>query len=324
MAAGLFRRLLWAALLQLTLLAAPSGSAERAARIGYLAVSTRAADADNGEAFRRGLLALGYEEGRNAVIEARYADGDPDRLAELAADIARSRVDVIVAATTPAVRAAQRAAPSVPVIMAFAGDPVGDGLVSSLAHPGGNTTGFSAAVTEIAAKRVEFLRAVLPDAKQFILLATPAASLSMVSASERAGRALGVAVRTVRVRSAADVARALSDGSIGRVDGIIVDLAIRRDVAQIIDLAGRRRLPTISGPREFAAHGGLLAYGADYPDLFRRSASHVDRILRGTPPADLPVEQPTKFKLVVNLRTARALGLTIPVSLLTQADETIE
>jgi putative ABC transport system substrate-binding protein len=231
---------------------------------------------------------------------------------------------VIVAATTPAVRAAQRAAPSVPVIMAFAGDPVGDGLVSSLARPGGNTTGFSAAVTEIAAKRVEFLRAVVPGAKQFVLLAAPTASLSMVSASERAGRTLGVAVRTVRVRSAADVARALSDASIGRVDGVIVDLAIRRDVAQILDIAGRRRLPTISGPREFAADGGLLAYGADYPDLFRRSASHVDRILRGTRPADLPVEQPTKFKLVVNLRTARALGVTIPVSLLTQADEAIE
>jgi putative ABC transport system substrate-binding protein len=231
---------------------------------------------------------------------------------------------VIVAATSPAVRAAQQVAPTVPVVMAFAGDPVGDGLVSSLARPGGKTTGFSAAVTEIAAKRVEFLHAIVPKASQLVLLAAPTASTSMVSASENAGRALGVRVHTMRIRNAGDVTRALSGESIEHADGVIVDLGIPRHVAQILELANRRRLPTISGPREFAVDGGLLAYGANYPDLFRRAASYVDKILKGANPADLPVQQPTRFKLIVNLRAARALGLTIPPSLLARADEVIE
>ena len=235
----------------------------------------------------------------------------------------RSKVDVIVAATTSAVRAAQQATTSIPVVMAFAGDPVGDGLVASLVRPGGNTTGFSAAVTEIAQKRVEFLRAVVPNASQFVLLSTSTASRSMVSSSEAAGAALGVHVTTLLVASTGDVLRLLPEGSKKPIDGVIVDLAIRRNVAEILEITNRQRLPTISGPREFAVAGGLLAYGADYPDLFRRSASHVDRILRGTKPTDLPVEQPIKFRLVVNLRTARAIGATIPLSLLTQADEVI-
>ena len=280
-------------------------------------------DAVNREAFQQGLRALGYVEGQNTLIEARYADGNLERLSELAVDIVRLKVDVIVAATTQAVRAVQQATPTIPVVMAFAGDPAGDGLVASLARPGGNTTGLSAAVTEIAAKRVEFLHAVVPKASHFVLLATPAASNSMVSASESAGEGLGTRVTTLRVRDASDVTRALSGAPNERIDGLIVDLAIRKNVAQILELASKRRLPTVSGPREFAVDGGLLAYGANYPDLFRRAASYVDRILKGAKPADLPVEQPTKFELVVNLRTARALGLTIPPSLLTRADELI-
>ena len=323
MTAGLSRWLLIAAVLQLMPLSAQPQTAAKVTRIGYLSPLSRASDADNREAFRRGLLERGYEEGRNTLIEARHADGDLDRLPELAADIVRSKVDVIVAATTSAVRAAQAATTSVPVVMAFSGDPVGDGLVASLARPGGNTTGFSAAVTEIAAKRVEYLRAAVPAATRFILLATPTASRSMLSASEAAGKTLGVRVTTLFVGSAADVSRSLSEDPTHRADGVIVDLAIRRNVAQILEIANRQKLPTVSGPREFAAAGGLLAYGADYPDLFRRSASHVDRILRGAKPGDLPVEQPIKFKLIVNLRTARAIGLTIPLALLTQADEVI-
>ena len=313
-----------AAGLQLAPLNAESQQAAKVARIGYLSGLTPASDAENREAFRQGLRALGYEEGRNALIEARHAEGNPERLPELAAEIVRLKVDVIVAATTPAVRAAQQATPTIPVVMAFAGDPVGDGLVSSLARPGGNTTGFSAAVTEIAAKRVEYLHAVVPKASQFVLLAAPTASLSMVSASENAGQAVGIRVTTVRVRDASDVTRALSGESIGHADGVIVDLAIRRNVAQILELTGRRRLATVSGPREFAVDGGLLAYGANYPDLVRRAAAYVDKILRGAKPADLPVEQPTKFDLIVNLRAAKALGLTIPSSLLTRAEELIE
>jgi len=310
--------------LQLAPLDAHAQQAGKAARIGYLSGLTAAADTANIEGFRQGLRALGYDEGRNVLIEARYAEGNTERLSGLAAEIARLNVDLIVTATSPAVRAAQQAAPTVPVVMAFAGDPVGDGLISNLARPGGRTTGFSAAVTEIAAKRVEFLHAIVPKASRLVLLAAPTASTSMVSASEAAGRALGVRVNTVHIRNAGDVMRALPVEASERADGVIVDLGLPRSVAQILELANRRRLPTISGPREFVVDGGLLAYGANYPDLFRRAASYVDKILKGANPADLPVEQPTRFQLIVNLRAARALGLTIPPSLLARADEVIE
>lgn len=303
---------------------AESRRATEVARIGYLSPLTAGSDAANREAFVQGLRALGYVEGRNALIVARHADGNLDRLSDLAAEIVRLKVDVIVAATTAAVRAVQQTTQAIPVVMAFAGDPTGDGLITSLARPGGNTTGFSAAVTEIASKRVELLREVVPKASHFVLLAAPAASKSMVSASGSAGTALGVRVTTLPVRDASDVVRALSDVPNKRIDGVIVDLAIRENVAQILELASKRRLPTVSGPREFATNGGLLAYGANYPDLFRRAASYVDKILRGANPADLPVEQPTKFELVVNLASARALGLTIPPSVVARADELIK
>jgi putative ABC transport system substrate-binding protein len=309
------------------LLVAPDAESQQAtkvARIGYLSTLSADADTANREAFRQGLRTLGYVEGQNALIEARHAEGNLERLAELATELVRLNVDVVVAATTPAVRAVQKATPTIPVVMAFAGDPIGDGLVASLARPGGNTTGLSAAVTEMAAKRVEFLHAVVPKATRFVLLAPPGASNSMVSASEKAGRVLGTRVATLRVRNATDVSRALSAESNERIDGVIVDLAIQRNVTQILELASKRRLPTASGPRDFAVGGGLLAYGANYPDLFRRAASFVDKILKGAKPADLPVEQPTKFELIVNLRTARALGLTIPPTLLSRADELIQ
>ena len=301
--------------------------AQRAAdvvRIGYLSPHTASADAANRRAFVRALTALGYIEGKNALIEARYADGKPDALPTLAAELAAFTVDVVVAATTPAVRAAQLASSTTPVVMAFAGDPVGDGLVATLARPGGNTSGLSAAVTEIAAKRVEFLRAVVPTAAHFVLLAPPTASISMVSGSEDAGGRLGTRVTTLRVRNPSDIGRAFSGPGNARIDGVIVDLAIQPDVAQILALAGKQRLPTVSGPREFALAGGLLAYGADYPDLFRRAALYVDKILRGAKPGELPVEQPIKFSLIVNLKTAKALGLTIPQSLVLRADELIQ
>ena len=296
----------------------------KVARIGYLSPQSVAADAANREAFREGLRALGHVEGKSVRIEARHADGNLERLAPLAAELVGLDVDVIVAATTVAVRAAQRATTAIPVVMAFSGDPVGDGLVASLARPGGNTTGLSASVGEIAAKRVEFLHAVVPKSQRFVLLSTPTASSTMVSSSESAGRALGTRVVTLRVRNASDVARALSTTSSEPIDGVIVDMVIQPNVAQILELARQKRLPTVSGPREFAMKGGLLAYGANYPELFRRSASYVDKILKGARPADLPVEQPTQFDLIVNRRTAKDLGLTVPLSLLTRASEIIE
>lgn len=292
-------------------------------RIGYLSPLTAAADAPNREAFVQGLRAFGWDPGRGVLIETRHADENQERLTTLAAELVRLDVDVIVAATTRAVHAAQQATATIPIVMAFVGDPVGDGLVASLARPGGNTTGLSAAVTEIAAKRVEFLHAVVPKASHFVLLAAPSASNSMVSASEAAAGALGLRVTTRRIRGEADIARALQAESKERIDGVIVDLVIRRNVTTILEVTGRRRIPTISGARDFAAEGGVLAYGANYPDLFRRAASYVDKILRGARPADLPVEQSTKFELVVNLRAANAIGLEIPPSLLARADEVI-
>jgi putative ABC transport system substrate-binding protein len=313
-----------AAGLQLMPFEAEAQQVAKVVRIGYLSGLTAAADEANLAAFRQGLRALGYEEGGNVQVEARYADGNTGRLPGLAAEIVQLDVDVIVAATTPAVRAAQQAAPKVPVVMAFVGDAVGDGLVASLARPGGRTTGFSAAVTEIAAKRVEYLHAMVPKATHLVLLAAPTASISMVSASEEAGRARGIQVNTVRIRNAGDVTRALSGDSGERIDGVIVDLGIPRNMTQILELANRRRLVTVSGPRAFAVAGGVIAYGANYPDLFRRSASLVDRILKGANPADMPVQQPTRFELIVNLKAARALGATVPASLLLRADEVIE
>lgn len=305
------------------LLASFDAQAQQVVRIGYLSTLSAAADAVNLDAFRGGLRAFGYVEGRNAQIEARHADGNLERLPELAAEIVGLNVNVIVAATTAAVRASQRATATIPVVMAFAGDPVLDGLVSSLGRPGGNTTGLSAAVSEIAAKRVEFLHAVVPKSRRFLLLAPPGASNAMVSATESAGRAIGVRVTTIRVRNESDISRALSPPSDDGIDGVIVDLAIQNDAAQILELVGRRRLPTVSGRREFAMQGGLLAYGANYPDLFRRAASYVDKILKGAKPSELPIEQATKFDLVVNDKTARMLGLTVPASLLTRASEVI-
>jgi putative tryptophan/tyrosine transport system substrate-binding protein len=323
-----FRQLLLLPTLAAALLLAPTAAASRqpikVARVGYLSTQPVAVDAANREAFREGMRALGYVEGQNLVIEARHADGNQERLAGLAAEIVRLDVDLIVAATTLAVRAAQQATATVPVVMAFAGDPVGDGLVSSLARPGGMTTGLSAAVGEIAAKRIELLQAVLPKSARVVLLAAPAASPSMVSATESTGRALGLQVSTLRIRDAGDITRALTPGPSERIDGVIVDLVIRQNTALILELSRSRRLPTVSGPREFAQQGGLMAYGPNYPDMFRRAASYADKILRGARPADLPVEQPTKFELIVNLRTARALGVTLPPSLLARADELIQ
>jgi putative ABC transport system substrate-binding protein len=315
---------LWlAAGLQLAPLESKAQQAGKVVRIGYLSGLTAASDEGNLAAFRQGLQALGYQEG-NVRVEVRHANGNTERLPGLAAEIAHLGVDVIVAATTPAVRAAQQAMPKVPVVMAFAGDPVGDGLVTSLARPGGMTTGFSAAVTEIAAKRVEYMHAIVPKATHLVLLAAPTASVSMVAASEKAGRVLGMQVNTVRIRNSVDVTRALSGDTSERIDGVIVDLGIPRNLSQILEVANRRRLVTVSGPRAFAVAGGVIAYGANYPDLFRRSALFVDLILKGANPADIPVQQPTRFELIVNLKAARALGVTVPPSLLLRADEVIE
>ena len=305
-------------------LAGEAQQASKIARIGYLSPLPAAADSMHTEAFRQGLRDLGYFEGQNVVLETRHADGNPDRLPGLAAELVRLNVDVIVASPTEAVRAAQKATRTIPIVMAFSGDPVGTGFVAELARPGGNITGHSASVSEIAAKRVEMLKTLVPKLSHVAHLTSRIAPRPTLAETEAAGRALGVRVVTLFVGSASEVDRAFSTMQGAHVGGVVVSLTLRQDWQQIVALALRARLPTISGPREFVEAGGLMAYGPHYPDLFRRSATYVDKILKGARPGDLPVEQPTKFEFVINGKTARALGLTISPSLLVQADHVIE
>jgi ABC-type uncharacterized transport system substrate-binding protein len=304
--------------------AAEGQRAGKVAHIGYLSPLSAARDSPNMEAFRQGLRDLGYVEGKTALIDARYADGKLEILPELAAEIVRLNVDVIVAAPTPAVRAVQQATRTIPIVMAFSGDPVGEGFAAGLARPGGNITGHSAAVAEMSAKRVEFLKSLVPKLSHVALLTPLDGVRAIVSGTEGAARSLGLQVSTTLVRNPSDVDHAFSSMPGAHVGGVIVDLALRQHQKQILALALKSRLPTISGPREFVEAGGLVAYGPNFPDLFRRSAAYVDKILKGAKPADLPIEQPTKFDLVVNLKTAKALGLTVPRTVILQADQVIE
>jgi ABC-type uncharacterized transport system substrate-binding protein len=308
------------------LVAPRAGRAQPAsgARIGYLSPRSASADAPHIEAFRQGLRDLGYVDGQHAVIEARYADGRSERLSALAAELVRLNVDVIVAAPTPAVRAAQRATRTIPVVRAFSGDPVGEGIVDRLARPGGNITGLSATVVEMAAKRMEFLKAIAPALNHVGYLADATTARQAVRETEAAGRTLGVRVSTMLVRDPAELDTVLSTLKNARVGGLVVSLTLQERWRQIADLALKNRLPTVSGPREFVEAGGLMAYGPLYSDLFRRAATYVDRILKGARPAELPVEQATKFELVISLKTARALALAIPQSILARADQVLE
>jgi putative tryptophan/tyrosine transport system substrate-binding protein len=304
--------------------AAEGQRAGKVPHIGYLSLLSAARDSPNMEAFRQGLRDLGYVEGKTALIDARYADGKLEMLPNLAAEIVRLNVDVIVAAPTPAVRAVQQATRTIPIVMAFSGDPVGEGFATGLARPGGNITGHSAAVAEMSAKRVEFLKSLVPKLSHVALLTPLDGVRAIVSGTEGAARSLGLQVSTTLVRNPSDVDHAFSSMPGAHVGGVIVDLALRQHQKQILALALKSRLPTISGPREFVEAGGLVAYGPNFPDLFRRSAAYVDKILKGAKPADLPIEQPTKFDLVVNLKTAKALGLTVPRTVILQADQVIE
>jgi len=320
----LYRVLVCALVVLASLRAGEAQETAKSARIGYLSPLSADGDSVNREAFREGLRALGYLEGRNVVIEARYADGRPDVLVGLAADLVRLKVDVIVAAPTPAVRAARQATSTIPIVMAFSGDPVGDGLVASLARPGGNITGCSATVPEVAVKRVEFLRAIVPKATRLTHLIDPDSVKATVTETEAAGRSLGVRVITTYIRSSRDVQDAFATKAGANIGGVIVSLSLQPYWSQIVDLALKHRVPSVSGPWEFVRAGGLMAYGPDYPELFRRSATFVDKILKGAKPADLPVEQPTKFDFVISGKTAKALGLIVPPSLLVQASRVVE
>jgi putative tryptophan/tyrosine transport system substrate-binding protein len=295
--------------------------------IGFLSPNAASAQYKWTGAFVQRLHELGWIEGRTVAIEYRWAEGQVERLAEIAAELVRQKVDVIVTAGTPAVTAIKHATAAITIVFALAGDPVSTGLVVSLARPGGNVTGLSLLMTDVAGKRLELLREVVPGLRRLALLANvgfPESLLEMHQVQAMTG-ALGIEVTTLEIRRAEDIAPAIEQIK-GRVDALYVcaDPLVVTNRIRINTLVLGARLPTISLSGELAEVGILMSYGPNFPDLFRRAADLTDKILRGTKPADIPVEQPTKFDLIVNLTTAKALGLTIPHDLLVLADEVLE
>jgi putative ABC transport system substrate-binding protein len=313
------------------LLTAPFAAEPQTARIprvGYLAPSLSPEASRLIEAFRQGLRELGYVEGQNVTLELRSAEGSPDRFAALAAELVALKVDVIVAGATLAVLPAKQATGTIPIVFPVHTDPVGAGLVASLAQPGRNITGLSYSSEELTGKRIELLKETIPGLSRIsVLWKSPnAAALVQLNAAEVAARALAVSLHVVEVRGAEDLERAFRAATQAASGALLVvdDPATFLLRKSIVELAAKSRLPAMYGPREFAIDGGLMSYGANLEDMFRRAATYVGKILKGAKPADLPVEQPTKFELVINMKTAEALGLSIPQSLLTRANEVIQ
>jgi putative tryptophan/tyrosine transport system substrate-binding protein len=308
-------------------LAARAQQPAKIARIGFM----RAAGPNEKEfnAFRSGLRALGYIEGQNIVIEQRYAAGAYDRLGELAAELVRLKVDVIVVDGPPAAKAAKAATADIPIVFTLAVDPVADGLVASMARPGTNLTGLTLSVGyQLAGKRVELLKDIKPDLARLAVLKNsnqPASSPSL-SEAEKVGRVLGLMVRTFDARSPGDLPAAFAAMVEWRADGVITlnDGMFYSQRERVVVLARENRLASVHPETGFVEAGGLVSYGPSLPDLFLRAATYVDTILKGAKPADLAIEQPTKFELVVNLKAAQALGLTVGREFLLRADEVIE
>ena len=321
------------ALVAVLLFGAPLGAeaqpGAKVYRIAYLAAGSPSPGGTAlSDAFRQGLRELGYVEGQNVVIHYRWAETKLERLPALAAELVQLKVDVIVAVATEAIRAAQQATRTIPIVMAFSADPVAAGLVASLAHPGGNVTGLSVQLAELSGKRLELLTEAVPGVNRVAVLWNPAyrANSATVRATQAAAGVLGVQLQIVELRSAEGFDSAFAAMVQWRAKALfVVDdpllSTLRRPLA---DLAIKNGLPGISALRESAEAGLLIAYGSDLRELVRRSARYVDKILKGAKPDDLPVEQPTKFELVINLKAAKALGLTIPPSLLLRADQIIE
>jgi putative ABC transport system substrate-binding protein len=299
----------------------------RSFRIGFLGTGSASTDARRVEALRAGLRDLGYVDGKNIVIEFRWADGRNERLPQLAAELAQLKIDALVTYGTPGIRAAKQATTAIPIVMAIAGDAVEYGLVTSLARPEANVTGTTVFSPEISAKRLDLLMEVVPRARRIAALLNPENP-----AQHHIGRAMALAAESRRMdlrrfeaRDPNECENAFTAMAKSAVDAVVIpdDYMFIANARLLADLARKQRLPS-SGFRDFAEGGGVLGYGVNVLDVFRRSAYVVDKILKGAKPADLPVEQPTKFELVINLKTAKALGLTIPPSLLARADQVIE
>jgi putative ABC transport system substrate-binding protein len=295
-------------------------------RIGYLSLQSGLTSTT--EAFRQGLHELGYVEGRNIIIEYRWAAGKEERLPELAAELVRLKVEVIVTAATPTIAAAKRATITIPIVMAAVADPVGSGLVASLGRPGGNVTGLTALSTELAGKRLQLVRELLPKATRVAVLAYHGTSATplFLDQMRAAAQQMGVQLVVQEVNEAGDLPGAFTAMQRERAQALIVQISpfSADNAKRILELAAQHRLPAMYDVRSFVEAGGLVSYGPSLPEMFRRAAFYVDRILKGAKPADLPIEQPTKFELVINMKAAKALGLTIPPALLARADEVIQ
>ena len=316
----------------LLLLAAPlaaEGQPGETWRIGYLETSSpSSARLQLLEAFRQGLRELGYVEGKNIALVSRFGEGRPDQIQHFAAELVGLKVDVLVTSGTPASQAAKQATRTIPIVMTQLADPVGAGLVASLGRPGGNVTGLTTQDADLGGKRLQLLLEVVPKVSRLAQLIdeTSAGTALIAKGTKAAAVAMGVQLQSLGVRNRSELDQAFAAMKGARAGALIVEsssmlFAWRERLAE---LALRNRLPTMFAQRQYAEAGGLMAYSADFADLYRRAASFVDKILKGAKPAELPIEQPTKFEFVVNLKTATALGLTIPQSLLVRADRTIE
>jgi putative tryptophan/tyrosine transport system substrate-binding protein len=290
-------------------------------RIGYLA----AGEPSVNEGFRQGLRELNYVEGKNIVIEARFAAGKLDRLADLAAELVRLRVDVIVTPGGTSTRAASAATRTIPIVMGAVGDPVGDGFVANLAHPGGNITGLTSIGPDLVGKRLELLKEAVPKAGRVAVLLVHPTNTPAFKEAEVAASALGLKLQPVEAHDANEIDRAFEAAASGRAGAVLV---LRNPITtahrkKVIGVAAKRRLPIMYEERAWVEIGGLMSYAPAFDDLYRRAAIYVDKILKGAKPAELPVEQPTKFELVINLKTAKQIGLTLPPSVLYRADRVI-
>jgi putative tryptophan/tyrosine transport system substrate-binding protein len=302
---------------------------KKIAKIGYLFGSTPATVAHNLEAFRQGMRELGHVEGKTFVLELRYGQARAERFPELARELVGLKVDVIVTATDPAIAAVKRETQTIPIVMAASSDPVGTGFVASLARPGGNVTGLSIISPELSGKRLELLREVVPGLSRVAFLWNPDVRGGVLDYNQTEGAAssLGLQLQSVEVLRSEDLDRAFSAITKERVQALIMPAANPvgfTNRGQIASFAQKNRLPSMFAQKEYVDAGGLMSYGPSTPDMHRRAATYVDKILKGTKPADLPVEQPMKFELVINLKTAKQIGLTIPPNVLARADTVIK
>jgi putative ABC transport system substrate-binding protein len=316
----------------ISLLAAPlvaeAQPAGKVARVGFMSAGFEGPNRIYVDAFRERLRELGYVEGRSIAFEYRWGEGKYERLPTLAAELVRMKVDVILAANAPAVEAAKKATGEIPIVVTVLLDPVAAGLVASLARPGGNITGLSMISPELVGKHLELLKEVIPKISRVAVLGNPAnpGTAPQMREAKSAAHTLGLQLQIVEARDPSEIDRAIVAMTRERAEAVLVlvDAMLGNHRERIAALTARNRLPSVSGLRLHAEAGDLMAYGANRVDVYHRAAEYVDRILKGARPGDIPIEQPTKFELIVNLKTARALGLTIPPSLLLRADQVIQ